>query len=320
MEVGDLKFTITENTIATATSLPQVGDRWFKNRGLENQEWKNMLKNPGMDTSIFTKGIPVHVIKEEWTALLLLVQKFITCEGCFGTMYMYHVRIMMNFMEGHAINLPYFLLRSLKKMSSTVQKNVGHIEPHLYHHGLIRILIEEQLKNHKDTWEKFLVRNHFQEVTEASASSSPRIPKGSRRTEKDVAAQDPPIVETQETTQEEEEERDKTKKQKKDKGKTIVHESSPSPEPSVEEESQTLADRLAQLQAAALSKKKQKEKQSAQQKSTSVQVRRSSRLKGKMSVTKEKQSHFIDLGEATPEKAPAQLDLESTPPREESPF
>ena len=136
-------------------------------------------------------------------------------------------------------------------MSSTVQKNVGHIEPHLYHHGLIRILIEEQLKNHKDTWEKFLVRNHFQEVTEASASSSPRIPKGSRRTKKDVAVQDPPVVQTQETTQEEE-------KQKKNKGKTIAHEPSPSPEPSVEEDSQTLADRLAQLQATALLKRKQK--------------------------------------------------------------
>ena len=106
VEVGDLKFTITENTIATTTSLPQVGDRWFKNRGVENQAWKDMLKNPGMDTSIFTKGIPVHVIKGEWTALLLLVQKFITCEGRFGTMYMYHARIMMNFIEGHTINLP----------------------------------------------------------------------------------------------------------------------------------------------------------------------------------------------------------------------
>ena len=61
-----------------------------------------------------------------------------------------------------------------------------------------------------------------------------------------------------------------------------------------------MADRLVELQATALSKKKQKEKQSSQQKSTSVQVRKSSRLIEKKSVTKEKQSHFIDLG--TPEK------------------
>jgi len=56
-------------------------------------------------------------------------------------------------------------------------------------------------------------------------------------------------------------------------------------------------------------------------------VRRSSRLKGKKSVTQEKKSHFIDLGEGTPEKAPTQPDIESspprvesTPPRDESPF
>lgn len=49
-------------------------------------------------------------------------------------------------------------------------------------------------------------------------------------------------------------------------------------------------------------------------------MRRSSRLKGKKSVTQEKQSHFIDLGEETPEKAPAQPDIESSPPRDESPF
>ena len=63
---------------------------------------------------------------------------------------------------------------------------------------------------------KVFSQESFPRVTEASASSSPRIPRGSRRTKRDVAAQDPPIVETQETTQEEEEERDKTKKQKKD--------------------------------------------------------------------------------------------------------
>jgi len=327
VEVGDLKFTITEATVAAATSLPQEGERWFKNRGLDDQGWKVMLKNPGIDTSIFTKGIPVHAIKEEWSTLLLLVQKFITCEGRFGTMYMYHARIMMNFMEGHALNLPYFLLSSLKKMSSTVQKHVGHIEPHLYHHGFIKILIEDQLKNTKDTWEKFLIRNHFQEVTEASASSSPKIPKRSRRKERNVTAQDLPTIDTQETVQEEEEEGARNKKQKKDKGKITIQETYPSPEPSIEEDSQTLADRLAHLQAAAITKRKQKEKQSAQEKSTSSYVRRSSRLKGKKSVTQEKQSHFIDLGEGTPEKAPTQPDIESspphvesTPPRDESPF
>ena len=140
VEIGDIKFSVTESFITEETKLPNLGERWFKNKKFHDESWKAILKNPGMDTSVFTKGIPLHVIKEEWTALLLLVQKFITCEGRFGTMYMYHARIMMNFMEGHAINLPYFLLRSLTKMSFAVQKNIGNIEPHLYHHGSLKFL------------------------------------------------------------------------------------------------------------------------------------------------------------------------------------
>lgn len=31
VEKGDLKFTITESSLAKATSLPQTGERWFKN-------------------------------------------------------------------------------------------------------------------------------------------------------------------------------------------------------------------------------------------------------------------------------------------------
>lgn len=195
VEIGDLKFTATKATIAAATSLPQEGERWFKNRSVDDQGWRIMLQNPGMDTSIFTKGIPVHAIKDEWSTLLLLIQKFITCEGRFGSMYMYHARLIMNFMEVYTLNLPYFLLSSLKKMSSTVQKHVGNIEPHLYHHGFIKILIEDQMKNTKDTWEKFLTRNHFQELIEASGSSSPKILKRSRRKEKNITAQDSPTIE-----------------------------------------------------------------------------------------------------------------------------
>jgi len=180
VEIGDLKFTVTEGSLAQATSLPQTGERWFKNRSMEDQQWKKILKNPGMDTSIFTKGIPVSFVKEEWTALLLLVQKFFTCEGRFRILYVYHAKIMMHFMGEHDINLPYFLLSSLRKMCSTVQRNINNIEPHLCHHGLVKILIEEQLKAKRDTWERFLVRNHFQEVGEASGSS-PKVPRKSRR-------------------------------------------------------------------------------------------------------------------------------------------
>ena len=102
-----------------------------------------MLRNPGMDITVFKRGILVSALEEKWTSLLLIIQKFITCEGWFGSMYMYHTRLLMNFLENQTINLPYFLLNSLKNMSITVQKNLDEVEPHLYHHGLVKILIEK---------------------------------------------------------------------------------------------------------------------------------------------------------------------------------
>ncbi len=65
---------------------------------------------------------------------------------------MYHIRLLMNFLENKTINLPYFLLSSLKNMSTTIQKNLDDVEPHLYHHDLVKILIEKQLKEIKETW------------------------------------------------------------------------------------------------------------------------------------------------------------------------
>ena len=81
VEIGDLKFTVTEASIAAATDLPQEGERWFQNKILDEQAWRIILRNPGMDVTVFTRGIPVHSLKEEWASLLLIIQKFITCEG-----------------------------------------------------------------------------------------------------------------------------------------------------------------------------------------------------------------------------------------------
>lgn len=37
VEIGDLKFTVTEASITAATDLPQEGERWFKNKSLDEQ-------------------------------------------------------------------------------------------------------------------------------------------------------------------------------------------------------------------------------------------------------------------------------------------
>ena len=112
--------------------------------------------------------------------MLLIFQKFITCDGRFGTLYVYHIRLMMHFLD-EEINLPFFLLHSLKRMASNIQKRVQFLETTLYHHGLVKILIEHHLRKMGDNWEEFLVRNHFEEPKESPPESKPT--RRSRRRE-----------------------------------------------------------------------------------------------------------------------------------------
>lgn len=130
----------------------------------------------------------------------------------------------MNFLENKAINLPSFLLSSLKTMCTTVQKNLNDVESHLYHHGLVKILIEKQLKERKDTWEQFLIRNFFQDPPETLESSSARK---SRRRKASVNIQDTPTNIAKEASKEEKlsesrKERTEVRKQGKIKGKKIL--------------------------------------------------------------------------------------------------
>lgn len=82
-EIRDIKLTVTESMIAKATSLPRHGEKWFRNRGIDNEDWRVFLKNPSMETTVYEKGIPISTLKSKWRNLLLVLQKFITCEGRF---------------------------------------------------------------------------------------------------------------------------------------------------------------------------------------------------------------------------------------------
>ena len=141
-----------------------------------------------MYTTIFKKGIPSTKLKNQFRKLLSIIQKKFNCEGKFRCMSLYHAKLLMNFLEDREINLPYFLLNSLKKMSGNLQKIIQSIYNIMYHHGLIKILIEFHLKSIGESWEIFLIRNHFQE--EAQEKPKDDKTKISRRRKGDTYIED----------------------------------------------------------------------------------------------------------------------------------
>ena len=132
-----------EQSVALATGLPLTGERWFKYQRMDITEWRKLLKNPCQEVS-FSAGVSRRYFKKEWHPVLDLIHRYVTCEGRLYSAYIYHLWLMAVFI-GFPLNLPYDLVQSLSKMSSAIRKGPKHISHSLFHHGLVRMLIEREL-------------------------------------------------------------------------------------------------------------------------------------------------------------------------------
>ena len=99
-----------------------------------------MLKPQFQNVKLITT-VPRSYIKEDWQKVLMVLQKFITGEGRYAFTYQYHVRLLLHFEEKLTLNFPFYLMKSLQKMSQQVQKNIKNPLTNLHHSGLIEILI-----------------------------------------------------------------------------------------------------------------------------------------------------------------------------------
>ena len=63
--------------------------------------------------------------------------------------------------KGSRLNLPYYFINSLEKMAYVVQNTIGDKNRSLFHHLLIKILLQYQLSVIDKSWDQFLVENGF---------------------------------------------------------------------------------------------------------------------------------------------------------------
>ena len=60
------------------------------------------------------------------------------------------------------MNLPFFFLRSLQKMSNRVKQHEDHTSQSIFHHGLIKLIISTVLQHEGKTWDFFIFWSGFQ--------------------------------------------------------------------------------------------------------------------------------------------------------------
>jgi hypothetical protein len=121
--------------------------------------------------------MPISTLKPRWHDILIMVKQFVTCEGRYGLVFLYHLRMLMNFM-GYPLNMPFYFLHSLYKMAKRFKCEKA--DSNLFHHGLIRLIIIHHLNLHGDNWQAFLSRNGFliQSLSKSTSMWSTRLRSG----------------------------------------------------------------------------------------------------------------------------------------------
>jgi len=70
--------------------------------------------------------------------------------------YQYHIRMLLHFTGKEAMNLPFYLFRSIGKMDDKVQAKSKKVDMSVFHSILINMLVMEELRNTNTNWETFL--------------------------------------------------------------------------------------------------------------------------------------------------------------------
>jgi hypothetical protein len=126
-----------------------------------NVAFSQEFLKPDYQTDNLSKGVPRSHLVEYFDKMLKIIQRYFTCEGRFNMLYQYHIRIFLHFTGKYERNIPFYLLRSMGKMSDRVQAKSKAMDTSVFHSGLIRMLVLEELKKRNIPWEKFIVSAHM---------------------------------------------------------------------------------------------------------------------------------------------------------------
>jgi len=174
-KVGPLEVAVNPDSISAATEIPRVGEKWFKVQRfkLANCDDFLVVEHKGADLS---DGVPKSWLEKPYQQFLKIIQRFFTCEGRYDTVRQYHFRLLLHFTGREMLDIPFYLYRSLGKMSDKIQKLPQAAEKHLFHFGLMKLLVLEELRRLGRDWNTLLLLADYQLET-LETPSRRRTPK-----------------------------------------------------------------------------------------------------------------------------------------------
>ena len=142
--VSGLTIRVSEDSLSYVFALPLTGERWFKNNKVDEGSLLQFLK-PDCQTPDWSVGIPAKHLQEKWGMAMIAIQQYITCEGRYKHLYRFHLRFLLHLTGEKEMNLPFYLIKDLTKISAKIQKNPLAMDSSLAHHSLITMIVFDQI-------------------------------------------------------------------------------------------------------------------------------------------------------------------------------
>ena len=118
--IGNFTFSLSEDILAQIIGLYHKGERFFKTKQFEEKAWVPFLCKSRAGSVKWKKGVPKSWLIHPWDEVAYTIKKFLTCEGIFSIIYLYHNKLMQHLRVDCEINIPYFFVQSLSKMAKYV--------------------------------------------------------------------------------------------------------------------------------------------------------------------------------------------------------
>ena len=94
--IGREEFQVDEALIIEVTEFPRTGESWFKTTITKNVEFGSYLK-PKHKKIVWKKSIPTSWLEEKRQYFLKAILVYITCEGRYNRVMIYHFKLMNHF-------------------------------------------------------------------------------------------------------------------------------------------------------------------------------------------------------------------------------
>ena len=115
-----LRIELTRELIPEAIGIDDEGEFWFKKVPFVFNSQNFLLPNVVAD---WGKGVHIQKFKPKWREPIKILQTYITCEGRYASVFKNHIRFLQHLNQQSKMNIPFFFLKSLQKMSRRVREH-----------------------------------------------------------------------------------------------------------------------------------------------------------------------------------------------------